>query len=623
MELLKYLLIGMVLLGALWILFEKKRSLWHNIIAWIENRKDFTICIILLVFILISQSWLISFRKLPFIADEVYSISGAAFFAGYDWSNYMQLHKFYNFGYTMLLAPLYKIFNDPVAIYRGMLFVNVLLFAAMFFVIYYIARKHFQLNKSTSIAVTFICSFNSIILFFKSFVYNELPLAFVTWLVVLLLLETANASGKKRLLLSAVLGAVSAYGYVIHSRCLIVFGTLAVLAVVFLFVYKKWIVQPVSFGLVFAICFYLEKKLIGYVQTQLYLKGVKEVMPNSVEHMATGTWQYRTLQSLSGIRNLISQFFSLAGAMTLETGGLLTILTVVSLYFIVKNFKRLRTGEESKEVFILSIFSSISLWGMVACVSLFGASNGKPHFLVYSRYFSPFIGPFLLLGLWILKNSKDIQFKWVTIWSGILTVIVSLVYVFYSFPVLNKTIMNGNASLYFFLAFCRYEKQTIFSKNVFIIAFLLLFVFTAILLFLYKRKQFIAFCAVALIFSTALFWRIEERQCEPASNRRYSFCDATYTLLNECDTLDDMDIYCVGTETYRKSILVSLYDQDIIYDLQNVETNDDTILLANTVESLDIYQPTYILQLDQNEWIGLWDSSIKETLEARYIHYSE
>ncbi|MCM1496835.1 MAG: hypothetical protein NC124_00010 [Clostridium sp.] len=488
--------------------------------------------------------------------------------------------------------------------------------------VYYIARKHFQLNKITSIAVTFICCFNSILLFFKSFVYNEMPLALIIWLIVLLLLETAKASAKKRIILSAVLGAVSAYGYIIHSRCLIVFGTLAILVAAFLLVYKKWLVQPLSFGFVFAICFFLEKRLIGYVQTHLYLKGVREVMKNSVEHMATGTWQYRTLQSLSGIRNLIAQFFSLAGAMSIETGGLLTVLTVLVLYFLVKNYKRLKRGEESKEVFILSIFSVISLWGMVACVALFGASNGKPRFLVYSRYFSPFIGPFLLLGLWILKEMKKISFKWVAIWSAILTMITSLVYVFYSFPVLNKTSMKDNASLYFFIPFRRYER-TIFAKNVFIIAFFLLFVFTAILLFLYRRKQFIAFCAIAILFSNVLVWKIEEQQCKLSAERRYNSCNATYTLLNECDTLEQMDIYCVGTENYRKSILVSLYDRDIFYDLQSVETDQDTILLADTVESFDVYQPPYIVQLDQNEWIGLWDSSLKDELEAGYIRYVE
>ena len=113
------------------------------------------------------------------------------------------------------------------------------------------------------------------------------------------------------------------------------------------------------------------------------------------------------LRSLFSSRfSLISSFFSLAGATTIETGGLLTIVTVVAIYYVIKTFSDYRKGKGNKEIFILFLFSFVSLWGMVAAIALTGASNGKVRFVAYTRYFMPFIGPFLMVGLILLKKYK-------------------------------------------------------------------------------------------------------------------------------------------------------------------------------------------------------------------------
>lgn len=622
MSLLKILLVGMIVFLVVWLVLCQKPALWKNVTEKIESVGNKKLMFILFLGMILAQGWMVFNRKLPFIADEVYSLSGASFFAGYDWSSYMSLHKFYNFGYTMLLAPIYKVFSDPVAIYRAMLFVNVIVRAVIVLIAYYIAYNKFHCNKVTSIAISIVCACNSLVLFFGGFLYNELPLAMLTWLILWLLLEIPEKMGKKRILLSALLGAVSAYGYIVHSRCIILYITLGLLIMLFLFVYKKWVVQPVSFGAVFGICIYFEKQLLQYVQTNLYLKGIGVVMPNSVEHMVTGTQRFEALKSLEGIKKLILQFFSLAGSMTIETGGLVTVVSVACLYFICKNFKKMRKGEVDKKLFILFVLSFVSLWGMVLCIALVGAHNGQPRFLVYSRYFSPFIGLFLLLGLYLLKAHKELKFKWIAIWSGVLNIIVILVYVFCTFPILDKNSMRSNSTLYLFIPFARYEKQLIFSRNVFMIALSLLVIFTVILLFLYRRKQFIAFCMVTTIFSVALFWRTEEKQCKPAANRKYNACDATYALLEDETIFSDKNIYCAGTEMYRKGVLIASYDKDIVYNLQDVQVDEDTVLLSNNVDTFEEYQPSYVFRLDSNEWIGIWDEELNSVLEKRYQPYT-
>lgn len=618
MILLKYLIIGMFLLGIVWLIVDNNREIWKNAVVRLENCKERNVYIFLFFFIVLSQMVFVVFRKLPFIADEVYSLSGAAFFAGYDWSSYMSQHKFYNFGYTMLMAPLYKMFKNPVTIYRAMLFVNVLVFAVMFLIIYRIAEKHLKLKRHVAIAMAFACTFNSIVMFFKGFVYNELPLAFIMWLVLLLLLEIVDSAKGKRILLSALAGGVAAYGYLIHSRCIILFGALAFLIVLYLIVYKKWIVQPVACAGAFAICIYLERRIFNYVQANLYLKGLDSVMSNSVQQVVTSTSRYEILKSFDGIIRITKQFFSLSGAVSIETGGMLTIITVIFVCYLINNLKKMLSGKEKKKIFILIVFSTIAFWGIIACISLIGANNGYDRFLIYTRYFTPFVGPFLLTGLYLLKTYKKIQFKWVAIGTAIISLIVILVYIFYTFPQLDGHSMTGNGTMYLFIPFARYGGQMKFSKNVFGIALGLLVIFTMILLFLYRRKQFIAFSMVVTLFCFLLVVRVEQRQCKGAAERKYKASNATYTLLEQEDGFEDRDVYCVGGETYRKTVLISSYDKDIVFDLRNMQTGENAVLLSNKVDSLKTYEVPFIFQLDKNEWIGVWDPELKAALEQKY-----
>lgn len=621
MELLKLLFVTMIIFGIIWLVLEKKKGIWKGIVEKVEALSNKRIYLGLFLFILLSEGWLVFLRKLPFVADEVYTLSGSAFFAGYNWSSYMHLHKFYNFGYTMLLTPLYKIFSDPIYIYRAMLFANVVVHALTVIIAYYIANRRLDCSKLSSIAIAIVSTCSSVTLFFKGFVYNEIPLTLVAWLIVLLLLELVGAVGKRRIVLSAVLGFVTAYAYIIHSRCLVVFGTLAVLVLLYLLVYKKWIVQPVAFISIFSVCIYSGKMLVEYVKANLYLTGTDVLIGNSVEEVATGTWQYAALTSVEGIGKLICQFFSLAGAMTIETGGLLTIVSAAGLFYLFKNFKQYRVGKINPSIFILTIFSVVSFWGMVCCIALAGASNGKARFLMYTRYFAPFIGTFLFFGLWVLKKYTKQSKKWIGIWSGILTLIVGVVFVFYSCPQLLGASMKDNASLYFFIPFSRYISGTKFAKNVFAIALLLLVVFTCIQMFLYYRKQFVAFCMVAMIFSVALFWQIEKQQCEPAAERRYQACNATYSMLKDEKLVDSKEIHCLGTEVYRKAVLVAAYDKNIGYDSNEIQITKDTILLSNQVEDLQKYNAAYIFRLDKNEWVGFWDDEITDDFEKKYTPY--
>ena len=305
-------------------------------------------------------------------------------------------------------------------------------------------NRQLKCNKTESALIALVSTCNAIVMFFRGFVYNELPMTLIVWLIVLLMLKLINETGSRRVIWSVVLAFITAYAYSIHSRCLVLFVTVAIVCLIYLILYKKWLVQPAAFLAVFITAIQLQKSLLSYVQTHLYQVELGKKMVNTTEQVVTSTSRYEVLTSLDGIKKIICNFFSVAGATSIETGGILTIVTVVVLYYAVKNYKQIT--KEKKEYVILFLFSTIILWGMAACVALLGAGNGRYRFLLYTRYVCPFIGPFLLCGLWTIQQQTNLSFKGIVIGSGVITAIVGAVYVFYSLPILKGESMTSNAS---------------------------------------------------------------------------------------------------------------------------------------------------------------------------------
>ena len=59
--------------------------------------------------------------------DEFGYWASAAKVIGYEWSEVASLGSYYSFGYSLLLAPLLKLFREGIAAYRAAIAVNMIL----------------------------------------------------------------------------------------------------------------------------------------------------------------------------------------------------------------------------------------------------------------------------------------------------------------------------------------------------------------------------------------------------------------------------------------------------------------------------------------------------------------
>lgn len=620
MKLFITLCVFVIVLLALLFVADRNRGKVEPILAFVNRLSVWQVSLALFVSTLLLDSIHIFYKKIPFVADEVYTLSGGAFFAGYDWSSYMSVHKFYNFGYTMLLSPLFRIINDPVMLYRSLLFVNVVLEGLAIVVAYRVLRVQLGLNNTKSIAIALASACSSLILQFHTYVYNEMPLALLVWLSFAILLRLIDTKGKEKVLLSVLLGLFVGYTYIIHSRCVILFVAVAVLLISYLLVYRKWLCNPVATGVTFGAVIYGSRRLIDYVQVHLYRIGLSENMNNSVEDVVTGGTgsRYENFKSLTGIFKLIKQFLSLAGAMNIALGGLLLILTIVALYAVFRYHKDYQKDKAGKQMFVMGVFSFISFWGIVACIAIIGANNGFARFLAYSRYFTPFIGPFLLFAFVMLLKNRHLSEKALWMWTGIGSVAVALVYVFYSLPVFQGVSMKNNASLYMFMCFSLYEEQVNFSKNVIAVALAIMVAGSVLFLLLYRKRRIIPMCMMVFGFSVILFWNLEQRQNQQASDRRYEMSNGSYAVLQSGIPFNDLDVYYGGSGLYTKATVFTLYNKDVTYldDVNVLKDLEDAVLLTNQPVKYLENANTDIYQLDDNEYILTENQDMSEALAS-------
>mgnify|MGYP001082379881 CR=1 FL=1 len=624
MELLCYLSVYMILIIFGFWLIAKKREWFDNIFAIINRLSVSKVCAVLFLTYFLLDSIHIFYKYLPFIADEVYTLSGGAFFAGYDWSSYMSYHKFYNFGYTMLLSPLFRLIENPIILYKSLLIVNVFLQCISVILIYRMLRLRFRFDNVKSIIFALTACSSVLILQYHTYVYSEMPLTILVWVVLAIMIRLVESERKSRVILSLLLGFFLGYTYIIHSRCAVIIVTTVIVILLYLLVYRKWLTQPICTAFSFSAMILLGKKLIAYVQVNLYLKDSAINMPNSVEAAVTGSAgthsRYELLKSFEGIYKIIKQFFSLAGALNIATGGFLLIITIVALYCIIKYRKSFLENDIGKKNFILAIYSFVGLWGMVACIAMIGANNGYARFLVYSRYFTPFFGTFLLFGIIMLIKNKDLKQSRLWLWTIAGEVIVIAIYIFFSFPVMDGKKMNQNGTLYIFRCFSVHKEQTRFTWSVIAIALLVMVAGSIVFLICYRKKRVLPMCMILFGFSIIMFCGIEDRQNRDSSQRRYNMSNATAALLDELQVNEDITMCFSGTEMYNKAILVTLFNKNCKYvdDMNTYTDLENTILFTNKPEDYPVKDNIYTFQLDDNEYLLTGNEGIYNQLERSY-----
>jgi hypothetical protein len=150
-------------------------------------------------------------------SDEMGYFANARFMAGQGGPLFAPRSPSVSFGYSLLITPLYWLFDEPLEVFRWALRVNAVIASAHLFVLYVLARSLVGLARRGAVWAAALASLYPPLLVHSNFAWSEnvLPMLFTTWVLA------ATACWRRRTAgATALLALVCGVLYATHARTL-------------------------------------------------------------------------------------------------------------------------------------------------------------------------------------------------------------------------------------------------------------------------------------------------------------------------------------------------------------------------------------------------------------------
>ncbi|MDE5700173.1 MAG: hypothetical protein K2I96_22680, partial [Lachnospiraceae bacterium] len=356
------------------------RGSFEEMKAWCVRRR-YDILFVLLIFCIachgISKSY-----GFYFPADEFGYWFHAARLAGYDWSDIASLGSYYSYGYSLVLLPVFLLFQDGIIAYRAALFVNFAMLAVCFFVLQ-------KMVKNLSPFHVAVAVFYPTWLFYAGTTFAEVLLVTLYIVICLLLLNYLRTDKKQYLVL---LFAAMLYMYFVHMRAIGVMAS----GVIVLLAYglknggkkvKYTLLLMIGMGVIFAAGLFIKKYWTGmvYSEADSALKNANDYA-GQVEKIAY-------IFSKEGFKNLV---ISVAGKF-LYLGLASFGIAYFGIIYAVKMMLK-------KNYF--SLFVVLSTLAAVMISAIYTIHPGRVDALTYGRYHEYVMPVLMILGIKALSEKE-------------------------------------------------------------------------------------------------------------------------------------------------------------------------------------------------------------------------
>lgn len=386
-----------------------------------RNRKDLidnygikvitTICVAIIL--AIGLQGILQLKQLVVINDEFGYWSIAAHLAGYDWSGLAATTPYYAYGYSLLLVPLFWLFEDPAVMYQAAIVLNVIMLCSSFLLLVRSGKKLFQEEDTyfiTLAAFTVTLYANNIAQ--VKIAWTETLLYFLFILIVNLII---NMWEKPTIINIVSVAAASIYIYMVHQRSLGILVA-SILMICLLFFRKKITIKKLMIvGICFCLGFFITVWCKQYFSANLWVNPEL----SAVNDFSGQAVKVKSIFSLVGIKLLAESvfgklFYVLTATFLIAGGGLIFIVEKAFIYCrnIVKKEKQevnIQARDARDNVYIYLCLSFLST---LAISAIYMLQPTRLDMLVYGRYLEFVYGPILLCGFMQLYKKGD-KIKWV------------------------------------------------------------------------------------------------------------------------------------------------------------------------------------------------------------------
>ncbi|MBD5137586.1 MAG: hypothetical protein HDT39_16855 [Lachnospiraceae bacterium] len=537
--------------------------------------------IIFLSIIIFKSVFNLSFSALVQVAgaDEFGTIAGAALFAGLDWSGVVKEISYYGFGYSMFMAPLFLLTDDPVVIFRCMLAFNTICIAVSGIVIYNIIKNIFKIDNEVFAVLSALAgAMWSENMLKANAVYNEACLVLIGLLelYILLRMQEKRDRNESTLRLTVILSLIMSYSLLVHTRSLYLWGAIVIFILTYLIMKRKLLVNPAALASICVFGYLISKYVINKVQSTLwYSADSTKELNNSVESLGGYFTNVKYLGTIDGLKGFFNTIIGQIYGMITISGGLFAVFIAIIicafigwLYCIIKH-KKIDVDEKMVTIGMFTV----SFLGAAICLTALGISNVTSHFVaadrasrwyLYVRYWS-MVGSIMVMFTLVALYKKFHAFKEGALSDINRTVACSVtVFVFETVYFLTllapgfknyKSEISNVFSSYISMGFLK------FGDNMVMKAFVTMSIFAAVcflmILICLKKKKVVPLVVISLVLSLYNYSYTSIRYDKVASDMLYNeFSD----LKEEIDNLgieENSTIYLnVGhTKKYKHALL--------------------------------------------------------------------
>lgn len=329
--------------------------------------------------------------------DEIGYLANGAYFSGYDWNEVLSGIPYYSYGYSILIAPLYRWISDSNFRYMFLIFLNGVFLAGSFTVTCRISDHLFpEKNRDFCMIVSFSAVFSSSALVLSQYAWAESLLYLVTALIVFLLIKIIERPTYGKIFTLAFLGI---YVYLVHQRAIAI--VLAIVLEVFILKMVKKIKWSHFFlfaGL--CVCCLLIQSIIKEdLKSSIWSTG----MLNGSNDYGGQIEKVTALFSISGIKSLMYSVFGKLYAL-LQSYALLPI---VLFYYIWKKgcsiVKQRKCELEKLDLIVLFLIVALIL--AIAVNAVFFLYPDRVDQVVYTRYFDYIMPTICMLCLLLIRGN--------------------------------------------------------------------------------------------------------------------------------------------------------------------------------------------------------------------------
>ncbi len=344
----------------------------------------------------------------PFLFDDEMGYwMHAAEMAGLDWTGVSDIVPWYSYGYSLLLVPLIKIFNDTVMLYRAALILNLIMDVGCYFMFVYIIRRLFpKLGILPASAVAAAGMLYASYQMNAGIAWSETALLTAVTAVVLVAVKVLS---KPSYLNISVFGILNVYMFTVHNRTLGIVVS-AVLVVALAVICKKVTYKQFGvFAAALAAGFIADRIIKAQLVKALWINGTYENDAVSVAGKLK-----EALTSWEGFKKLIGVMAGNCFAISVGTFFLsLFVLIIivkrgtVRLYHagkVVKSGKKLSEVTDVRSLMFIFIFCAFVSTYLISSVFLLHFK--RIDHIIYTRYCDVFAGILIMTGICFMFEAE-------------------------------------------------------------------------------------------------------------------------------------------------------------------------------------------------------------------------